>query len=171
MENILLLVVQVVSALLLIGLILIQQGKGADAGASFGGGASQTVFGSSGSGNFLTRMTAILATVFFVTSLLLAYVSKKQMEVPDSISVLEELASPTELPALDIETAETGDLPLVDEAELPLEPVAESSSAEEWVDGAPEEVRESLIDSNPSAVSLDDAVDSGLEKMDNSTPK
>lgn len=64
----------------LIGLILIQHGKGADAGAAFGGGASGTVFGSQGSSNFLTRTTAILATTFFFTSLTLAYFSIQRID-------------------------------------------------------------------------------------------
>ncbi|MDT3848663.1 MAG: preprotein translocase subunit SecG, partial [Vibrio anguillarum] len=58
-----------------IGLVLIQQGKGADMGASFGSGASNTVFGASGSGNFLTRSTAVLATAFFILSLVLGNLS------------------------------------------------------------------------------------------------
>ncbi|MCV5261291.1 preprotein translocase subunit SecG, partial [Escherichia coli] len=61
-----LLVIYLLAALGVIGLVLIQQGKGADMGASFGAGASNTVFGAGGSGNFLTRTTAILATVFFI---------------------------------------------------------------------------------------------------------
>jgi preprotein translocase subunit SecG len=68
-----LMVVQVLVAVSLIGLILIQHGKGADAGAAFGSGASSTVFGSRGSANFLSRTTAWLATVFFAVSLALAY--------------------------------------------------------------------------------------------------
>ncbi|OZT82396.1 preprotein translocase subunit SecG, partial [Vibrio sp. 03_296] len=64
-----LLVIYLLAALGVIGLVLIQQGKGADMGASFGAGASNTVFGASGSGNFLTRTTAILATVFFYREL------------------------------------------------------------------------------------------------------
>src|SRR5476649_2065384 len=67
----LVLVVHVLVAVGVIVLVLLQQGKGAEAGASFGGGASQTVFGSQGSGNFLTRTTAILVTVFFISSLVL----------------------------------------------------------------------------------------------------
>ncbi|MCF2946793.1 preprotein translocase subunit SecG [Paraglaciecola aquimarina] len=66
-----LIIVYLIVAIMLIGFILIQQGKGADMGASFGGGGSNTVFGSGGSGNFLTRTTAILATLFFVISLIL----------------------------------------------------------------------------------------------------
>lgn len=68
-----LLVVQVMVALGIIGLVLIQHGKGADSGAAFGGGASGTVFGSRGSGNFLTKLTTILAIVFFANSLMLAW--------------------------------------------------------------------------------------------------
>jgi preprotein translocase subunit SecG len=66
-----LIVVYLIVALMLIGFVLIQQGKGADMGASFGSGGSNTVFGSTGSGNFLTRTTAILATLFFIISLIL----------------------------------------------------------------------------------------------------
>jgi len=68
-----LVIVQVVVALALVGLILVQHGKGADAGAAFGSGASGTVFGAKGSANFMTRATAALATVFFAISLTLAY--------------------------------------------------------------------------------------------------
>ena len=68
-----LLVVQVLSALVMIGLILIQQGKGADMGAAFGSGSSGSLFGASGSANFLSRTTGALAAVFFVSTLLLAY--------------------------------------------------------------------------------------------------
>ncbi|MBD1573688.1 preprotein translocase subunit SecG [Vibrio sp. S17_S38] len=70
-----LLVIYLVAALGVIGLVLIQQGKGADMGASFGAGASNTVFGSGGSGNFLTRSTAIFATIFFILSLVLGHMS------------------------------------------------------------------------------------------------
>ena len=74
-------VVHVSIAVALIGLILIQQGKGADAGAAFGGGASQTVFGSQGSGSFLTRFTAFLAIAFFITSFALAVFAKDRAQV------------------------------------------------------------------------------------------
>ncbi|MBD1564265.1 preprotein translocase subunit SecG [Vibrio sp. SA48] len=75
-----LLVIYLLAALGIIGLVLIQQGKGADMGASFGAGASNTVFGASGSGNFLTRMTAIFATVFFILSLALGNMSTHKTE-------------------------------------------------------------------------------------------
>lgn len=74
-------VAHVVIAVALVGLVLIQQGKGADAGAAFGGGASQTVFGSQGSGSFLTRVTTFLAVLFFVTSFTLAVFAKQRAEV------------------------------------------------------------------------------------------
>lgn len=77
METIIL-IVHVLASAGVIGLILLQQGKGADAGASFGAGASQTVFGSSGSASFLSRTTAILATAFFVTSFSLAMVAREK---------------------------------------------------------------------------------------------
>ncbi|NOX27907.1 MAG: preprotein translocase subunit SecG [Gammaproteobacteria bacterium] len=86
-----LLLIHVVIAIALVGLVLLQHGKGADAGAAFGSGASQTVFGSQGSGSFLTRTTAILATVFFVTSLMLAYLSVGK--VTSSSSVTESSTS------------------------------------------------------------------------------
>ncbi|MCF7363006.1 preprotein translocase subunit SecG [Vibrio diazotrophicus] len=75
-----LLVIYLLAAVGIIGLVLIQQGKGADMGASFGAGASNTVFGASGSGNFLTRMTAIFATIFFIFSLVLGNMSTHKTE-------------------------------------------------------------------------------------------
>ena len=72
-------------ALLIIVLVLLQKGKGTEAGAAFGSGASDTVFGAKGSSNFFSRATAILATAFFVSSLSLAYLSSQQADVPDSL--------------------------------------------------------------------------------------
>ena len=66
-----LLVIFLIVAIALVGLIMLQQGKGADMGASFGAGASATLFGSTGSGNFMTRTTGILAALFFIISLVL----------------------------------------------------------------------------------------------------
>lgn len=76
----LILAIHVLTALALVGLVLLQHGKGADVGAAFGSGASGSVFGSSGSANFLSRATAILAVVFFVTSLGLTYFSTRKVE-------------------------------------------------------------------------------------------
>ncbi|RUR30822.1 preprotein translocase subunit SecG [Vreelandella andesensis] len=78
------LMVHVVIAIALVVLILLQQGKGAEAGAAFGGGASQTVFGSRGSGNFLSRATGLLAAGFFVTSMALAYFATQAVQAPEA---------------------------------------------------------------------------------------
>lgn len=80
--------VHVITAVVLIGLVLIQHGKGADMGAAFGTGSAGSLFGSSGSANFLSRSTAVAATVFFVTSLTLTYISaqpSKEQGVMDKI--------------------------------------------------------------------------------------
>ncbi|MBM3358073.1 MAG: preprotein translocase subunit SecG [Betaproteobacteria bacterium] len=76
----LVLVVHVVAALALVGLVMLQQGKGADVGAAFGSGASGSLFGATGSANFLSRTTAVLAVVFFLTSLGLTYISTRKTE-------------------------------------------------------------------------------------------
>ena len=73
-----LIVAHVVVALAIIGLVLLQHGKGADMGSGFGGGASSSLFGATGSANFLSRTTAVLATLFFLLSLALAYVATKK---------------------------------------------------------------------------------------------
>ncbi len=112
-------VVHIIAAIAIIGLVLLQQGKGADAGAAFGSGASQTVFGSAGSGNFLTRSTAIAATVFFITSLTLAIYAKQNTSAgiieglpivnPDLLS--QPLAPVSDVPQVDTTPAVT-DLPV-----------------------------------------------------------
>jgi preprotein translocase subunit SecG len=71
----LIIVTHVVVALAIIGLVLLQHGKGADMGSGFGGGASSSLFGATGSANFLSRATAVLATLFFILSLILAYIA------------------------------------------------------------------------------------------------
>ncbi|QID17695.1 preprotein translocase subunit SecG [Nitrogeniibacter mangrovi] len=68
-----------------IGLVLLQHGKGADAGAAFGSGASGSLFGASGSANFLSRTTAALATVFFITSLSLSYLGSRAVSAPSNV--------------------------------------------------------------------------------------
>ena len=78
--NSLLLSFHVVTAILIVVLILLQKGKGADMGSAFGAGASGTLFGSKGSANFLSRSTAVLATIFFITSLTLAYLNKGSVQ-------------------------------------------------------------------------------------------
>ena len=79
------LLVHILSALGIIGLVLVQHGKGADMGAAFGSGASGSLFGATGSANFLSRTTAILAAVFFLTSLSLAYVASNKPKTSGSV--------------------------------------------------------------------------------------
>ena len=117
----LLLVVQVICAIALIGFILIQHGKGADAGAAFGSGASATVFGAAGSGNFLTKTTTALAFVFLLNSLALAWMAKERSLEARQLNVVEPLlleqpleeagAVPDEIPA---DTPES-DIPIIPE--------------------------------------------------------
>ena len=114
MEQVIL-IVHVLAALGIIGLIMIQQGKGADMGASFGAGASQTLLGSGGSGNVVTKTTAILATLFFATSFGLAVVAKNnasQQGMIDLPTVVESRDMPQLAPAA------VSDIPTMDEAAI-----------------------------------------------------
>ncbi|HEX5091664.1 MAG TPA: preprotein translocase subunit SecG [Burkholderiales bacterium] len=81
----LIIVAHVLVALAIIGLVLLQHGKGADMGSGFGGGASSSLFGATGSANFLSRATAVLATVFFLTSLGLAYLAAERPRKSGSV--------------------------------------------------------------------------------------
>ncbi|MDD2923830.1 preprotein translocase subunit SecG [Rhodoferax sp.] len=93
-----LLAVQMIAAVAMVGLILVQHGKGADMGAAFGSGGSGSLFGASGSANFLSRTTAVLATIFFVSTLMLAYFGAAR-PAPSSNSVLENAAVVPSAPA------------------------------------------------------------------------
>jgi len=90
-------VVQVVSALAIIGLVLLQHGKGADMGAAFGSGASGSLFGATGSSNFLSKSTAVAAVIFFAATLALAFVGNKR--APASGGVMENLPAVPAVPA------------------------------------------------------------------------
>ncbi|MDE1948465.1 MAG: preprotein translocase subunit SecG [Burkholderiales bacterium] len=95
----LVLVLQLIAALVMIGLVLVQHGKGADMGASFGGGASGSLFGATGSANFLSRSTAACATVFFLCTLALAYFSNGGSRAPQAQSVLDRPVLAASAPA------------------------------------------------------------------------
>ena len=97
----LVLVVQLLAAIVMIGLVLVQHGKGADMGASFGSGASGSLFGATGSANFLSRSTAVCAAVFFTCTLTLAYMSNSVAgRAPtEGSSILERAALPGTAPA------------------------------------------------------------------------
>jgi len=115
----LLLAAQILTALGMIGLILLQHGKGADMGAAFGSGASGSLFGATGSANFLSRATAVLATVFFAATLMLAYFGNVR-PVAGSSSVLERTAVPASAPAVPASAPPVQQIPGVDSAPLPV---------------------------------------------------
>lgn len=94
----LIIVVQVLSALTIIGLVLMQHGKGADMGAAFGAGASGSLFGATGSSNFLSKSTSIAAVVFFAATLVMAYMGHSRRAVTEN-TVVEKLESMTVVPA------------------------------------------------------------------------
>jgi preprotein translocase subunit SecG len=96
-----LLAVQMISAIAMVGLILVQHGKGADMGAAFGSGGSGSLFGASGSANFLSRTTAVLASIFFVATLALAYFGTPRAAAPSG-SVLENAALTAPVPAVNL---------------------------------------------------------------------
>lgn len=124
-------IVHVIVAVAIVGLVLLQQGKGADAGAAFGSGASQTVFGSAGSGNFLTRSTSIAATIFFVTSLTLAIFAKQNTGsgVIEGLPIvnpalLEQISAPaTDIPQVQIQAPAVSDIPVLNEEPASTAPV------------------------------------------------
>lgn len=122
--------IHVLAAAVIIALILMQQGKGAEAGASFGGGASQTVFGSGGSGNFFTKATAVFATLFFVTSFGLAIVAKNKSDI----------ALGLDIPAL-VESQENfieSEIPVVEESETSVESAVPTIEQDVVVDAVKE---------------------------------
>lgn len=116
-----LIVVQVLVAIGLIGIVLIQQGRGADAGAAFGSGGSGTIFGARGPASALTRITAGLAVAFFVNSIALAYVARNESNEMRSV----------------VETAPASDTPLSDPAGAVVPPPADSQAAGPASDGVP----------------------------------
>jgi preprotein translocase subunit SecG len=121
----LVLAVQLIAALAMIGLVLVQHGKGADMGASFGGGSSGSLFGATGSANFLSRSTAACATVFFVCTLALAFMSNAgSTRVGGGSSVLDRAAPAASAPPA------TGAIPGANQAAVPVPaPVSLPASA------------------------------------------
>ncbi|WP_039911902.1 preprotein translocase subunit SecG [Cellvibrio mixtus] len=128
------LIIHSLAALVIIGLVLLQQGKGAAAGASFGAGASQTVFGSEGSGNFFTRATWVIAFLFFATSFGLAVIAKNHSKVATQGLVVpavqqapvSDVPATSAAPASDIPAATTApaapsDVPAVESQAAPAD--------------------------------------------------
>ncbi len=158
----LIIVIHILSAVAIIGLVLIQHGKGADMGASFGSGASQTIFGSAGSGNVLTRSTTWLAVVFFLTSLGLAVVARDRA---DAGVELESLLANPDAAAAVIPAAPTTDVPVLD-AQVAVEPAAadipvvEATAASDTLDAAA-----TVTDAEPSL--LETTVEPAVQTTEN----
>ena len=131
MEQIVL-IVHLVLALAIIGLIMLQQGKGADMGASFGAGASQTLLGSTGSANVLTRATAWLVAAFFATSFGLAIIATEKTRSVDDVDIavpaMQQQPATEETSADDLPAVEGGDVPAAApvEGDLPTGDVPEA---------------------------------------------
>lgn len=131
-------IVHVVAAIAITGLVLLQQGKGAEMGASFGSGASQTLFGSTGSGSVLTRFTSWMAVIFFATSLGLALIARQQAgaAAPQQSSLIENLDQLQNLAPVQVQN----DLPVAPSAatdlpssEMPADLVLDEEVADEAV--------------------------------------
>lgn len=141
-----------VIAVALVAMILVQHGKGADMGASFGAGASNTVFGSSGSGNFLTKTTAILAALFFATALALGYMTSNQnKQLASDVDIAAELSNEGTAESVEVPAVETGipsigieDVPATEAAAIPDAPVDEAVEAaiESTIESAEEEIKD-----------------------------
>ena len=158
-------VLHLVLAIGLIGLILIQHGRGADAGAAFGSGASATVFGAQGSGSFLTRSTAIIATLFFLTSMTLAYFAS---QVGEPGGLMDDIEVPAPI------VIDTDDMPATD---LPPGPASESAPGDAEptvndmpaVDVPPVVPGSDPVDTPTSAGLADDAPPPALEAAADAT--
>ncbi len=120
------LIVHVLAAVFMIGLILLQQGKGAEAGASFGAGSSQTVFGAAGATSFLTKLTWGLSLTFFATSLLLAFFARQHLQ-----------SAATVIPGLDVPAATVASAPVKPVGDVPTTPALKVAPVSKDVPAAP----------------------------------
>jgi len=170
--------VDVLLAIGIIGLILIQHGKGADVGAAFGSGASGTVFGSQGSASFLTRVTAILATLFFINSLVLAYLASNRPVTESVIDNVEqtEMVAPATTSDVPEANATSSDIPddlpsdAMDAEMKDADPAAESDVPE--VPGEVESESEAVMNKTLDKVqdSVEEIKESVENTLDNVTP-
>ncbi|MFK7816081.1 MAG: preprotein translocase subunit SecG [Gammaproteobacteria bacterium] len=148
--------IDVLLAIGIIGLILIQHGKGADVGAAFGSGASGTVFGSKGSASFLTRLTAILATLFFLNSLTLAYLASNRPTAESVIDNIEptEMSISTDLPEVDeVSGSDVPGQEMGNEDDMPVESQTDAAMSD------------SLNEVQDSMESAKDKVESALDNV------
>lgn len=123
-----LLIVQIVVSVAMIALILMQHGKGADAGAAFGSGASGTVFGSRGSGNFLSRATAILATVFFINCIALAWLVSNRT-TNTATSIMDSVPASTVAPKVPATPPANSEVPTAPGQSAPATEVPKTEAA------------------------------------------
>lgn len=156
-------VLQLLLSLGLIGLVLIQHGRGADAGAAFGSGASATVFGSRGSGSFLSRATAFLATLFFLTSMALAYFAAQSGKVEDLMDGVQPVQAPApaempqvDLPPIPVSVPAGSDVPAVPAADLPA-PTAGVDTPAVRVETVNEVVESGVVPAVPASGETDSA--------------
>ncbi|MES2625840.1 MAG: preprotein translocase subunit SecG [Pseudomonadota bacterium] len=160
----LIIIVHVLAALGVTGLVLIQHGKGADMGASFGSGASQTIFGSVGSGNALTKSTTWLATVFFITSLVLAIFAKDQASQGIEDNFLIDDAG-----QLDTQVQQAPDSIVPAASDLPALPATDSQIVDE-IPAAPQNSAESAeVTPEPAAVDSSITDEEPAEDLQNAT--
>jgi preprotein translocase subunit SecG len=154
----LIIIVHVVAAIGITGLVLLQQGKGADMGASFGSGASQTLFGSVGSGNALTKSTAWLAVVFFATSLSLALFAKQRASGGEAVES-SLIQNRDQIEAL-INTAPAGDLPAAPSSaaagsDLPQAAASIEAAVDAALEAVSEVAGEAAADASDAATAAD----------------
>lgn len=150
------LIIHVLLAAGMVVLILLQQGKGADAGAAFGGGASGTVFGAQGSGNFLSKTTGFLATSFFITSLVLAAIAGHQTV---STSVVDDLPVVTDPAPAASRNAGAEDVPVIESGAAS----SLDSAAGQALDVPGADLPDSMSDSVPSEMMPDVPSESATE--------
>lgn len=143
-----LIILHVLIAVGIITLVLLQQGRGADAGAAFGSGASGTVFGAQGSASFLTRTTAVLATLFFATSLALAILGDTRESTAGFMDTPVEQAAPTDMPpmGMDMKREAPSDVP-----DLP--PIGDAADNAENANSSESPISEDAATSEPSTLS------------------
>lgn len=174
------LMVQIIAALVMSGLILVQHGKGADMGAAFGSGSAGSLFGASGSANFLSRMTAVAATVFFASTLLMAFMASSGMQrTPDESGGASVFDSAVPLTAPQPDNAASSAIPGADgsvlapvatpnaapaEAEkAPAQPAGQPAAGDKPAEAAPAETAESqapaanTADGKPAAAAAEEA--------------
>lgn len=144
--NVLLIILIVVSVAMIV-LILMQQGKGADAGAAFGSGASGTVFGSQGSANFLSRTTGILATIFFLVALALAFLASGR--TLESVSIMQSAKPQTKTEAPAAPVSDVPPVPAAEKASSDVPPAVDIKPSDKVEEKAAVDEKKPVADEKP----------------------